>query len=137
MLTKLLELCRKVRNNAYYVKRGAINWSSFPFDVRPLAVSVQVDDFSILKISGMNEGKLTLEMASRMAEETTDPQMDDAEIDRLISDAETIITGLMKAVDTAGDSVLYRLDRESVNVVEFHDTSRMVQGIVVSFFVVY
>lgn len=137
MLTKLLDLCRKARNGEYYVKRGAVNWTTFPFDKRPRAISVQVDDFSILRQTGMNEGKLSLEMASRMAEETTDPQIDDTEIDRLISDAEGILYGLMKAVDKAGDSVLLRLDRESVNVVEFHDTSRMVQGIVVSFFVVY
>lgn len=125
-------LAKKVRSGAYFVKRGAINWTTWDFEKHPRAISIQLDRVTLFKVNGMNDGVITLEMFSRMSSKEVPPEIDDGVMDELLEDAEAIFLGLMSAEDKQGDSVVTKLEQDSTEVVESHDTSLRVQGIVVT-----
>ena len=132
-LDKVKELAKKVRSGGYFVKRGAINWTTWDFSKHPRAISIQLDRVSLFKVNGMNEGTITLEMFARMSSpKEVLPEIEDEVMDELLEDAEEIFLGLMSAEDKQGDSVVTKLEQDSTEVVESHDTSLRVQGIVVT-----
>lgn len=128
----LVKYAKQVRNSGYFVKRGAIVWSSFPFGEHPRAIAIMFDDIGILRQKGMTEAKIGIEMFASMPE-GTEPEIDDGLLDELIEDAEFILQKTIRERDSVGDSVILRLDGETANVVESHDSTKRVQGIVVTF----
>jgi len=136
-LDKTKEIAKVVRSGAYFVKRGAINWTTWGWDKYPRAISIQLDDTTLFQINGINEGTLTLEMFARMKTSKEVPEIEDAIMDELLQDAEEILVGLMDAKDSSGNAVILKLDENTARAVESHDTTLRVQGIVVTVSVSY
>ena len=135
-LQKLKAECEAARNGRYFVKRGVINWSTFPFDTHPFAIALVVDDFSFADDNGFQEMRVSLEVAARMPDDLEQPEIDDGLLDELTEDAERALQLVIKALDANQDAVVLRFDARTSRGVEFHDTALRVQGVVITFFVV-
>ena len=134
----LVKYAKLARNGKYFVKRGAMVWAAFDFSRHERAVAIMFDDLTILRQDKPNDAKVAIEMFCRMPKDTDDPEIDDGLLDELIEDAEWVLVKAMSETSKgSGDNVILRLDAESANVVEAHDVSKRVQGIVVTFNVSY
>lgn len=134
VLDTLRASTKKVGNAGYFVKRGAINWTTFDFTAHARAISIQVDNYGFLKVNGVKEATLTLEMFARMPEQPEGalPEIDDALLDEMIEDAEKIVADLRAAQDKQQDAVVMKIDPASANITEAHDVALRVQGVVVT-----
>ena len=136
MMTTIRNSAEVLRNSSYFVKRGAINWATFPFEEHSKAIAILIDDMSLLGsttgVGGSKDGKISLEIAARMPDEKDHPSIDDGLMDDLIEDAETIVKDLIAAKD--GDyPIVFHIDKASARVIEWHDAEVKVQGVVVMF----
>lgn len=126
---KMRALAEELRGRAYYVRRGAINWATFEFQKRERAVSIMVDEATMLR--AMNSLKVTLEFACAIPEQVD--AMNDDMMDQFMVDFEAFADKLVKSVDDKGDAVVHSLDLNTVIAVEFSDFDLQVQGLSVSF----
>lgn len=137
MAERWKELAGKARNSSYFVKRGAINWTTFDFETHGGAIALMIDDGSLFRVQstrGMKPCRCSMEMFHRLPDPLMEsPEIDDGLMDELLDDAEWIINELASSRDSSGDPVVFRIDRKSVTFVEAHDIEVKVQGIVVSF----
>lgn len=135
LLETLKASAKKVRNGRYFVKRGAINWTAFDFDKHRFAISIQMDDFGFIRVNGIKEATISMEVFARMREqkEVEIPEIDDAITDEMVEDVERIIAELRQAADPQGDAVALRIDANSANIIEAHDVALRVQGVVTTF----
>lgn len=135
LLELIVKKAKEVRNRRYYVKRGVIDWSAFPFSSQEYAISVQMDDSTLLRTDG-NTGILSLEFATTIKELKIEPiQIEDRVIDEFDEDAEEIMRLASKELQTFGRvtaSVLLAIDVKEARSQEFHDVTYKVQGTVVS-----
>jgi len=131
LLQAIKSEAKLVRGGVYFVKRGVIDWSTFPFAERPRAIAVLSDDCSVLKSTGINDMTLSLEMATSMPT-GSEPEIDDGILDELFQDAETLLRKAAERIDSNGDPAAIVLMTESARVVEFHDSRLRVQGIVLT-----
>lgn len=126
-----------VRARRYFVKRGVINWASHDFKTKLFAISLQADDYSFMKQNGIQDMKFSMEIATSINDIVSPAQLNDDVIEELVDDAEWIFKTVMSQIDTLGDNVALVVDTESARVIEFHDSSLRVQGIVVTAYVKY
>lgn len=128
---RLLVLWRAVHNKRYYVKRGAINWTSHLWDKHPFAVSVGLDDSTFLR--PQNHATVSFEIFTKLKDPSDAVNgYDEVSQDDLLDDAVQVIQGLSQAVDANGDFIADVLPM-SDNAIEAHDTSLGVQGLVINF----
>ena len=135
----LVDKAKTLRNDVYFVKRGAINWTTHDFDQDPRAVAVMIDDFQLFgkTNSGMKTANLSIEMFAKMPQRDGKPEIDDALQDELVDDAEALLRHLQTARDGGDNPVVFKLDLESARVIEAHDIEIQVQGAVVQFAITY
>jgi len=136
MCDRWKELAKEMRNGTYFVKRGAINWTTFSFEDHGAGIALMVDDGELLRTQrnkGMKPARCSMEITHRLPGEQESPEIDDGLMDELLDDAEWLITELMKSRTAGDDPVVFRIDENSVRFVEFHDIEVKVQGIVVTF----
>lgn len=134
VLTQTLKsLACQVRNSSYFVRRGAINWATFPFSRYPRAISIIIDDSSIFgPVKGaFDTANISLEMFTHLADIEEPMDLNDELMEELREDAAWILQTLMSAKDTSDNCVIYKLDRET-RVIEASDSNLKVQGIVVT-----
>lgn len=125
------EAAQNMRNQDYFVKRGQIHWAQFDFETRALAVAIICDDFTILshRKPGVNSLQLSLEFAT-LIEDGAEIEIDDQVIDNFTDDAHTILTALCTTQSEVDNiPVSFRLFNDKA--IEFHDTDKRVQGLVV------
>ena len=124
-----------VRNGRYFVKRGAINWTTHDYETHPHNIALMMDDFPLYaqKPIGAQPGNASMEFCGRFEDENEFKEIEEALLDEYVEDAEKIIDALLNAQYASGDPVVFRVNRETARVVEFHDMSIRVQGIVVNF----
>jgi len=130
-MDQLVEIAQQVRNSSYFVKRGAVNWASFPFDKVGRALSISIDTQSLLEES-FDNATVSLEMFGRIEEVSGDiveVGIDDAFMDQIIDDARTIIRSWLRSTNSDGDCCIFM--RGKPQITEAHDTTLMIQGIVV------
>ena len=140
MMDSMKAKARTVRNGRYFVKRGAIDWTSHDFASKPFALSLQIDDGSLLRtasVRGMKSARISMEMFAPLPKAQDVPEIDDGLLDELIDDAEAIVLDLVMARDSSDDPIVFRVDETGARFVEAHDISLLVQGIVVTFNVQY
>jgi len=125
----------EVRGGSYYVKRGAISWPSFDFERRPRAVAIMADELLFLRAEAPMD--VSFEVAASMPGPTEDPQIDEGLIDELADDTEWVVRKLIEAVDTQGDCVALRVAEQDARIIEWHDPTIRVQGIVAFFQVTF
>lgn len=136
MCDRWRELAEQVRNGLYFVKRGAINWTTFPFKDEQGGIALMIDDGQLLRTQrerGMKPARCSMEMFRSLPDLNAIPAIDDGLMDELLDDAEEILTELMKSRTASNDPIVFRIDANSVRFVEAHDTEIKVQGIVVTF----
>jgi len=130
-------LCEQVRNGAYFVKRGYINWSTFPFDKHERAIAILVDEESLEPSEkGFAEARLSFEIFTSIPE-SENPQIDDGILEELIIDARWIVSKLVQARNRQDDPIIYAYKKNTSSIVESHDATLMVQGIVAIIRVTY
>lgn len=132
VMQTLVDICKRMRGGRYYVKRGSVNWASFPFTDYPFAVCVLADEVTAFMTPGQSRGTLTLEMMVQVPHEVN--QSDDAVLDDLFEDAFVAFAQLSEAREPDDESfpVITMLDQGSARAMEVSDTSMRVQGLVVS-----
>lgn len=131
VLDTLRGFCQQVRGGVYFVKRGPIDWATFPFNQHSRAISILVDDQSLFL--DINVASLTLEFGAQLRSVSDDPGLDDGLMDELTDDAEWVVRSLIDSSNSQGDAVVLRTDLKESRAIEFHDAQLMVQGIVVNF----
>ena len=129
LIQNLKDACKQARNSRYYVKRGPIVWPSFNFEVRPYAISIGMDEFSMMR--DINEGGIRMEFAASMDSEAE--EVDEDLMEEFIDDAHWIIRTVIDARNSQGDSVVLRLNLEEVSGFEFFDVRLGIQGVIVQF----
>ena len=135
---KVKELAKAARNGAYFVKRGYINWSSFPFEKYPRAIAILVDEENLFRDhTGFADARISLEIFTSIPDSDEDPQIDDGVLDELIDDARWIMESLEQSRNKQGDPIVFKMKRNTSSVVESHDATLMVQGIVAIIQVTY
>lgn len=120
---------KKVRNGAYFVKRGPINWAVFPFPKHPRAIAITIDTQDFLPHNGIHNAEVAIEMAAAMPGDDEEPGIDDGLMDDLTEDAEEIVRQLLTKQDALGDAVALKVVGRSID--EFHDSELRVQGVIV------
>lgn len=135
---KIKALAKSVRNSAYFVKRGYINWATFDFTSYPRAISILVDEERLLRdTKGFADARISLEIFTKIPPSTDPPQIDDGVLDELIDDARWIVEQLEQARNAQGDPVVFKISRNTSALVESHDATLEVQGIVAIIRVTY
>lgn len=129
LLETIKTAAKKVRNGAYFVKRGPIDFIAFPFAKYPRAIAVSVDSQTFLPPNGLYDAELSLTFAAEIPENPEDPGIDDGLMDQFTDDAEVIAHSLPSSVDIQGDAVALKVVGRSVE--EFHDLDMRVQGVIV------
>jgi len=139
LMQTLKKLLKDVRNQRYFVKRGCINWTAFPFTRHPFAVSLQMDETSFMKPqTGADRAKITFEMFTLMQEpRPEEPDIEDEVIDEIIADAEEVLFKIQSMRNSQGDPIIFAIDKDTSRIVEAHDTDKKVQGVVVMMEVIY
>ena len=126
---------KEVRNGRYFVKRGVINWATFPFTNHAFAMSLLCDDTSFMKVNGVQDMSFSIEAATSIPDSTAQPEIDDGVMDSMIEDVETILNQVRADLDSHSNSIALMVDTESARIVEFHDSALRVQGIVATLIV--
>lgn len=124
----VLELWREERNGRYFVYRGAINWSKFPFEERPYAVAVLLDESPLLRDHG--DMRMSFEIFTRIKPDPLKPGIDDLTLDDLREDCQNVLAALRGRKRPNEDEKLV-LGIFASPAVEAHDVDKMgVEGII-------
>lgn len=119
----------------YFVKRGVIDWTQHPFADKPRAVAVQVDESSLPqpwpnKLSRPFEDmELSFEIAWRIPQ-SADDQIDDGTTEAVVEDLRDVLLDL-EARRTAQGNTLTDLLVSDTRLIEFHDITYHIQGLIV------
>lgn len=138
LIDTLLEVCRALRGGAYQVHRGPIDWSNYPFDstANGRAIAVMVDDANPFRSSGINDANLSVEIFGRMPTVRAGElaTIDDRLMDQFQEDAVAIVDRLQQTRDASGvNPIVYKVRRASARLIEAHDVSLLVQGVIATF----
>lgn len=118
------------RAGRYHVIRGAVTWSNWDFVARPHAVSINIDVCGLVNQSGMREMTLGIEVVARMSETATQEGIDDWTLDDIKCDIERALDRWKVSRNSDGSQNVFRINKESAILKEFHDANKGVQGIV-------
>lgn len=134
-LATIRRLATEVRGGAYFVKRGPIDWSSFPFTKHERALAIMVDEQTLFQ--SINTATVTLEVAGQLSNPEDQPELNDGLMDEFTEDLEWIARSLMNSTDDQGDSVITGLNLKDATAIEFHDPQFGVQGMILNFNITY
>lgn len=134
ILDKLEELCKVKRTHLYEVRRGIVDWPSFPFDRFPNVISIMTDETSFLR--EVNTGAFTLEIMSRLPKGVD--QSADVN-DKFLTDAAEIFEELemVGANNGDGDSLILRVDRTKDIAIQVAEPFLGIQGLIATTFIEY
>ena len=133
MIAGFKDLWKKARNGAYFTKRGPIDWSSYTFEKKARAVSILVDDTSMMTVDGITPASMSFEIGAPINEDRSNPEIDDGLLDELFEDAQLVLEGIQRLQQPGTqEPVILGMDR-NVSVVEWHSAELKIQGIVVIF----
>ena len=133
-----------VRNGVYsFVKRGPVNWSAFPFDRHPRAVSINVDEsdlYSRAQEAGTQTMILSMEIMAQM--ETAggkdgspwDAEFDDGLLDQMFTDTKKVVNAVLDTRSPLDPSmpVAIRRHERSDRSVEAQNVNWGVQGLIIT-----
>ena len=86
---------------------------------------------------GFADARISMEIFTRIPDTDQEPQIDDGLLDELIDDARWIVEQLEQSKNKAGDPIVFKLPKNTSSLVESHDATLMVQGIVAIIRVTY
>lgn len=100
-----------VHNGRYRVKRGFVNYATFPYDKHPYALAVRIAQEAFIATAQQAESTAThamemeLEFTKLLADQSEDPSVDEDFLDECYEDAQEIVRQVMKRKDVVGDDV--------------------------------
>jgi hypothetical protein len=133
LMSELVKLCQKQRNNRYLVHQGIIVWQDYDFS-QP-ALSIQVDEQSFLRPDAINYTIVSLEFGERMEPGSVPGLNRDLQTNQL-NDAAEIFESL-EQINIDGDDLIFRIDRTTDKAYPWSDAEKKVQGLVASVYVEY
>lgn len=130
---RLREILAALGSARYAVKRGFADWLTWPFAKHPMGVAILCEEQALVRGPSRvgRPASWALEFAASVP--AGDTQIDDAVLDTFHADAEEALRALAAARDTAGNPIVYRVDLEGAEAVEFCDADARVQGLRVRF----
>ena len=126
--TKLSE----VRNSAYFVRRGPIDWNAHDWKAKPRAVAVIIDDCTFLR--QINEASVSFEVFAAIPKDGDN--IDDTLTDELFNDAALVLNSLVTEKDSNGDSIATLLPKSEL-AIECYDMDLKIQGLIITFTIKY
>lgn len=134
VLAKLATLWRAQRSGRYEVHRGFIDWTTWPFAVKPYAVALWVEeDLFLERALGVNHFdtiRLRMDIATRFANPATASGvhygLTPATIDEIRDDAGAVCLALIRSTDDNGQSLVHRIT--DARAQEWHDAQAALQG---------
>ncbi len=129
----LMEEWGKVRNERYFVQRGAISWAGHSFEDHPFAVAVTIAEFPMFAQNG--DGVLSFEIFTLAPNfRASRPDIEDASLDDLFDDVCEVITKLKERArdGDSSEKLVLKVDPRT-RALEASDVERLgTQGIVVN-----
>ena len=138
ILAELKKAAEAVHGRRYFVKRGPINWVSFPFADHPFAIAIGVESENLGFLNpddGMSSMNLVLEIYTKLEQNPEEPGFDDGLLDEIHADAEALVVGVQAYNDGRGNCLSAGV--YGVRAMEIADATMNVQGVVLSFGVDY
>ena len=134
LLGKLVELCGAARSRAYYVRRGFVDWSSFPWARHARVISIVVPDETLLAdANGCNKATVVMQFVCVLQDEDIQSRVNDTLMDELRADVDEVLRALeahYTVLDDGGLSpTLFFINRKDATATEFHDPDSHVQGV--------
>jgi hypothetical protein len=131
----------KLRDGAYFVKRGIVNWPVFfgSDGSRDQGIAVMMDEGGLFEDPSQANtvsSLITLEMFAKTNTEVNQG-LDDALLDCLIEDGKFLVQSVITKNSGKTNQIAYRVERSSARFTELHDLDRGVQGIIINFRVNY
>ncbi len=140
VLSQIVSLCNKVGDGAYFVRRGAINWSEFDFSQHRAGISILTPEFTLLGRE-FNSMVITLEICQKIL--STDRSYDladgltDLDIEGLVEDARVVIVDLSTSRDASGNPYILRIVDNKIDGQELANLDFSIQGVNITFSVEY
>ena len=130
----------QVRQGAYRVRRGPVNWAAWSFSRWPLGVSLCFHDEAFMRPDGFNAGTVEWQILGRTPERNADGEqleVDEKLMDQIHEDAKEAMRILRAARNQDDDSVLLKVGTADAEILDTWDMTLGVQGKTVLFDVVY
>ncbi len=122
-LDKLKGLFKAQDNGRYFVRRGVIDWSSFPFTDHPWAVAIQIDQGTIETETGFQQYTIGVEMFTQIPGLEV---QEDIEA-KMIQDVRIILQKWKTLKNERGDNIICKVYPHIV-FQEVYDIDLNVQG---------
>lgn len=136
VINAIKQACRDMRGGAYHVRRGRVNWSKFPFDRYPLAISVMVPEEDLT--TEPVRATVTLELMTKMPDHSA-LEIDDEILDQMREDCHILMRTLTELTVTNASGGLDNLflGVQMLPSLEIADSEQELQGIEQPFIVEY
>ena len=111
LIAAFKDAAKTVRNGRYRVKRGFVNYVTFPYDKNPFVLAIQIpqEPFKATVVqdeaSGTTSAEMALEFSCLLPEGDTDPEINEDVLDEFVEDAREIVRQVLKRKDVANDDV--------------------------------
>lgn len=122
----------EIKNKAYFVRRGPIDWTSHDWETRPRAVAIIIDDCTFLQ--QVNSATVSFEVFSKIPKDTDD--ISDTLTDELFSDAAEVLNYLITTKDDNNDNVATLMPKSEL-AIECYDMDLKIQGLIITFTLKY
>lgn len=128
--------CRDLRGGVYHVRRGRVNWSKFPFDQHPLAISVMIPEEDLT--TEPVRATVTLELMTKMPDHSA-LEIDDEILDQMREDCQTLMSVLtsMTVENASGGIDNLFVGVQMLPSLEIADSEMELQGVEQPFIVEY
>lgn len=130
----------QVRQGAYRVRRGPVNWEAWSFSRWPRGVSLCFHDEAFMRPDGFNAGTVEWQVLAQIPNRRADGEqleVDDELMDQIHADAKEALRLLCAAKDSEDDSVLLKAGTKDAEILDTWDLTLGAQGKTVLFDVVY
>lgn len=127
VMDRLAAIARTVRGGAYWVHRGPVNWTAFPWVTHKRAMALMMEERTLTG-KQMEKGVLRIEAFAALPRKDDDPSIDDGLLDTLDTDVEWVVVEFTKAKFANSDNLAH-VNRSGSTVEEFFDPELGIQGI--------
>jgi hypothetical protein len=123
-----------VRSGRYYVRRGVIDYATFPWDQKPYTIAILEADVPLEERAGPDTATFVMELMTDIPE-GTDLTNDDKVIYDIRTDARDILRAVRQAAINSNRRVIDRISKSRFSIA--YDQIMRVQGGTVTFDVDY
>lgn len=133
LMRAIREAAGKLRGGSYFVKRGLIDWASFPWRSHQWGLSIVVEVMGIQGPDASDPAVIHLAFGTAIPAVLNPPEIDDDAQDQLDADARALLTAVRQSTVTNSFNETIGFGISDVQEREWHDPQYRAQGLVVSF----